>query len=309
MKKTGVVFLLVFVSSLSFGQQLTQYSQWSWHQFALNPAHAGIKKCVDIHSLYRLQWVGFSGAPRSGFLTVGIPLNAKRRRYLSARHGLGFKFESDEIGNFSSQRFNLAYAAHFNFNKFDRLSLGLYGGVVQTGYDPSQATTNIPDPVIASEGSYLAPDATVGAWFNSENYYAGLILQNLFGSQWRNIGTNSRHRFHLALNGGYRLGLTESVSLLPSVLVKIPPAGPTAVDLQLQMDYKNLLGFGIGYRNTDAIVALFQLKIKEQFSIGYSFDYTLSAIQKGAQNTHEISLRFTTCKRDRQSTYSCPLFE
>ena len=37
--------------------------------------------------------------------------------------------------------------------------------------------------------------------------------------------------------------------------------------------------------NTDAVIALLNIKIKEQFSIAYSFDYTLSKIQLGAHNT------------------------
>ena len=63
---------------------------------ALNPAHAGIKTCIDIHSLYRIQWVGFQGAPKSGFLTLSAPIKTKRKNYLSARQGLGLKFETDQ---------------------------------------------------------------------------------------------------------------------------------------------------------------------------------------------------------------------
>ena len=66
---------------------------------------------------------------------------------------------------------------------------------------------------------------------------------------------------------------------------------------------------GLGYRNVDAVMAYFQIKFNEQFGIGYSFDYTLSELQLPSKNTHEFSLRFTTCKPDRSSTSACPLFE
>lgn len=307
--RTLIFFFLLLTANVSFGQQIPQYSQWSMHQFAGNPAHAGIKKCVDIHTLYRLQWVGFEGAPRSGFLTVSIPLDSKRRRYLSARHGTGFKFETDQIGQFNVNRLNMAYAAHFNFDKHKRISLGIYGGIMQMGYDPSTTYTADPDPAVMNQGSFVAPDASFGAWFNDENYYIGLSFRNLFPSRWENIGNSSRNRFHTALNGGYRLGIGETMSLLPAAILRIPPKGPVSIDLNLHLDYKNLLGFGLGYRNTDALIAFASLKIKEQFSIIYSFDYTLSGIQLAAQNTHEISLRFTTCKPRRSGTASCPLFE
>lgn len=305
-----ILFIAILMhSSVSFGQQLTQYSQWSWHQFAQNPAHAGIKRCIDIHSLYRMQWVGFEGAPRSGFLTLSVPLNAKRRQFLSARHGLGLKFETDRIAQFSIQRFNAAYAAHFNFNKTDRLSLGLYAGIVQTGYDPGSITTGNPDPLLENQGSFFAPDATFGAWYNSEFYYAGLVLQNLIPNRWNNISEDSKNRFHAIINGGYLLPLDDRFALLPTLQMKFASRGKMAVDLALHVDYQNQFSLGLGFRNADAVMAFAQIKFKEQFSIGYSFDYTISSIQLGAKNTHEVSLRFTTCKPDRKSVTGCSLFE
>jgi type IX secretion system PorP/SprF family membrane protein len=94
--------LSILGSKFSFAQQTPQYTQWSMHQFALNPAHAGIKSCIDIHTLYRAQWLGFDGAPRSGFLTLSTPLKSKRNKYLSARQGLGLRFETDQIGQYQS---------------------------------------------------------------------------------------------------------------------------------------------------------------------------------------------------------------
>jgi type IX secretion system PorP/SprF family membrane protein len=308
------VKVLALLVCLSFGglliaQQIPQYSQWSFHQFSQNPAHAGIKRCVDVHSLYRMQWVGFDGAPQSGFLTVSVPLDAKRRKYLSARHGMGVRFENDRIGQFGVNRINLAYAGHFNFNASRRLSLGLFAGAVQTGYNPGTVVTTAPDPVVNQEGSFVSPDASFGAWFNDDNYYIGLSVHNLIPARWPKPGNDSRYRMHAQLSAGYQLGIRENFSFMPAAILRIPPRGPISVDLNLHLDYKNLLGFGIGYRNTDALLLFASLKIKEQFAIVYSFDYTLSGIQVAAQNTHELSIRFTTCKPDKPQTASCPLFD
>jgi len=304
--------LLMFFGLIGFNgfsQQIPQYSQWSLHQFANNPAHAGIKPCIDVHALYRMQWIGFEGAPKSGFFTMSIPLQAKRKKYLSARHGTGFKFETDQIGQFNINRFNLAYAAHFNFTADNRLSLGLYGGFMQMGYDSKNVHTTEPDPSVSQESSFVAPDASFGAWFNSEFYYFGLTLKNLIPSRWKDIGNTSRNRFHASFNAGYQFRLSENLSLLPSANFRLPPKGPVSLDLNLMFDIKNTVGLGVGYRNTDAVIALVNIKIKEQFSIAYSFDYTLSKIQLGAQNTHELSLRYTSCKPAKKATASCPLFD
>lgn len=308
MRKVLLFMLLVHYYNAN-AQQIPQYSQWSLHQFANNPAHAGIKPCIDVHALYRLQWVGFEGAPRSGFFTMSVPLKAKRNKYLSARHGTGFKFETDQIGQFNVNRFNLAYAGHFNFTKDNRLSLGLYGGFMQMGYDSKNVHTTLPDPTVAQEASFIVPDASFGAWFNSEFYYFGLSLKNLIPSKWKDIGNTSRNRFHVSFNAGYQFRLSEQLSLLPAANLRIPPKGPVSLDLNLMFDIKNTIGLGVGYRNTDAAIAILNIKIKEQFSIAYSFDYTLSKIQLGGQNTHEISLRYTSCKPPKKATASCPLFD
>jgi len=309
MMKRSLLFTFGLIYHIGLSQQIPQYSQWSLHQFANNPAHAGIKSCIDIHALYRLQWVGFEGAPKSGFFTMAIPLKAKRSKYLSARHGTGFKFETDQIGQFNINRFNLAYAAHFNFTTDDRLSFGLYGGFMQMGYDSKNVHTSEPDPTVSQEASFVAPDASFGTWFNSKFYYVGLTLKNLIPSKWNNIGNTSRNRFHASFNAGYQFRLSENLSLLPSTNLRLPPKGPVSLDLNLMFDIKNTIGLGIGYRNTDAVIALLNIKIKEQFSIAYSFDYTLSKIQLGGQNTHELSLRYTTCKPAKKATASCPLFD
>lgn len=306
-----VVALLLFwgIGWPLAAQQIPQYSQWSFHQFSQNPAHAGIKRCVDVHSLYRMQWVGFDGAPQSGFLTVSVPLDARRRKYLSARHGMGIRFENDRIGQFGINRINLAYAGHFNFNASRRLSLGLFAGAMQTGYNPGTVVTTKPDPTVSQEGSFVSPDASFGAWFNDDNYYIGLSVHNLIPSRWPKPGNSSKYRMHTQLSAGYRLGIREHISFLPGAIVRIPPRGPLSVDLNLHFDYKNILGIGLGYRNTDALIVFASFKIKEQFALVYSFDYTLSSIQLGSQNTHELSIRFTTCKPDKPATASCPLFD
>jgi type IX secretion system PorP/SprF family membrane protein len=305
------IFTLGVILALSQSvvcQQLPQYTQWAAHQLSFNPAHAGIKPCIDIHTLYRNQWTGFDGAPKSGFFTASAPIATNQKRLYSTRYGLGARLETDKIGQFSSNRFNVAFASHFNFSTVTRLSLGIYAGIVQMGYDPSTATTIQPDPTVMSETNYVAPDASFGAWWNGKNYYFGLTLQNLIPSKWNNIGTNSYYRLHTTLNGGFRYAFSESVTLLPAFILKIPPGGTAALDLNFLMDFNNKIGFGLGYRNTDALLFLVNLKLFEQVSVHYSFDFTISPLRSNNAYSHEISLSFTTCKTKKTGAVNCPLF-
>lgn len=302
------LFFICLFSSIVHTQQMPQYSQWSFHQFAMNPAHAGIKKCIDLHSVYRAQWVGLSGAPRSGFVTASIPLNSKRRKFLSARHGMGAKFEGDRIGQFGTNRFNLAYAGHFNFSEKNRLSLGVYAGVVQFGYDHSSSTTVTPDPSVMKEVNILRPDAHFGAWWNGENYYIGFMANQLIVSRWE-TGYDSQFHPYFAFNGGYRFILNDNFGLVPSAMVRFPVFGPINADINLNLDFKNVFNIGVGFRTQDAVIFMAGFKINQQFSLQYSFDYTISGLNRVSNNTHEIGISFITCKPERTSTSSCPLFE
>ena len=306
-----VSFILVFMV-FNFhleGQQLPQYTQWSSHQFAINPAHAGIKNCLDVHSLYRTQWLGFEGAPKSGFITLSAPMNGLRKHALSSRHGVGAKIEYDNIGPFTTNRLNLAYSSHFNFTADDRLSLGLYFGVVQFNYDVSNLSTIHPDPSISQDASFLKPDASFGAWWNSEDYYFGLSIQNLIPSKWNNIGLDSKFQMHTLLNGGARISVNKLYTIIPSFLLKIPPAGTPSIDLNALVNYKNQVGFGLGIRNTNALLFIANVKLNGQFSVHYSFDYVLNDLRPGTLNTHELSFIFSTCKQKQMGTTKCPLFE
>lgn len=304
-----IILCVAGVNYSLFSQQLPQYTQWAANQFAINPAHAGIKNCLDIHSLYRLQWYGFEGAPRSGFLTLCAPINTKRKELLSARHGVGGKVEVDNIGTFSSTRLNLSYASHFNFTPETRLSLGLSFGFVQMAYNPQNAITIYPDPSVTKTSSFIKPDATFGAWWNGKNYYLGFVEQNLLHSKWEDIGTDSKYRLHTLFNGGYRFVFEELYTIVPAFLLKIPPAGPISLDLNLFFDYRNQFGLGMGYRNTDAFLFMVNFKVKQQLSIHYSFDFVLSPLRNGTINSHELSIAFSTCKPKNSKTTICSLFE
>src|SRR5690554_4388102 len=127
------VLILLLISSFGRSQQITQYSQWSFNQFAINPALAGVKRCLDIKTAVRAQWLGFEDAPQSGFFTVNAPLNKKKKRLNDSFHGLGGKIERDIFGAFDNFSLSMAYALHFPIGKYHQLSFGASVGLQQFG--------------------------------------------------------------------------------------------------------------------------------------------------------------------------------
>lgn len=302
-------FVLILGKTNAYAQQLSQYSQWSFNQFAINPALAGIKNCLDVKTGYRLQWAGFEGAPQSGLFTINAPLNKKQKKYNSSFHGIGAKVERDVMGAFQHFSLALSYALHFPIENDRRLSFGLGGGIQQMSFDQTQVTTIDPDLAVAQSANlFMAPLINSGAWYNTKNWYVGYSFDQLARNRWENIGFDSRFQIHQLLTAGAKIGLENDIALLPALLLRIPPRGPASLDLNLMVDFQDRFSAGLGFRNTDALIAIIRIKL-ERVVIGYSFDYITSSIQGGNFHTHEIAISYNTCRIRNTSSSSCPLFE
>lgn len=315
MRRILIVLFLIFsfvISMKGWSQQITQYSQWSYNQFAINPALAGVKRCLDVRTAVRAQWLGFEGAPMSGLVTVNAPLKMKNNRKIDIFHGLGGKIEQDFFGPFNNFSMSVAYALHFPLGKTSadhRLSFGVSAGVQQFGFDQSKATTIHADPAVAqSANKMLLPLIGFGAWYYTKNFYVGAAIDQLAKNKWKEVGYLSRFRLHTKIQGGYKYTFENNFSLLPGILFRIPPAGPMSIDINLMVDYKNIFMLGLGYRTVDAVIGFFKINIK-QFTVGYSFDYITSSIRGGNFHSHEISIQYNGCWQKSRNQGSCPLFE
>jgi len=86
MKRILIVLCLIFGAQNLCSQQLSHYTNYRFNQFALNPALAGFRNCLDVNFAYRTQWVGFEGAPRTGFFGANAKLGKGTKK---RKHGIG----------------------------------------------------------------------------------------------------------------------------------------------------------------------------------------------------------------------------
>jgi type IX secretion system PorP/SprF family membrane protein len=301
--------IAALLAGVSCGQQIPHLSQWSNHQFAINPAHAGIKSCLEVQTTLRGQWLNIDGAPLTGWLTVSAPLRAQRKKLLSARHGIGGSVNYDQIGAFTQLTAMVTYAGHFNFSIDNRLSLGLSFGATQLSFDMDKAQPLTPDPQVNGSGVELKPTATFGAWWNGKNYYAGMSLHQLVPQNWTVIGSDAASYMHGMVNTGFRVPINNDWTVLPALYAGFTFASPVDVQLQAIFDYKSKLITGLGFRNTDAVIGFLGFRFEERWRVMYSYDFILSPMRAGSYHSHEVTVSFSPCKALTSDQQLCPLFE
>jgi type IX secretion system PorP/SprF family membrane protein len=87
-KKMTLAVLLMLIATVTFAQQDAQYSMYMFNGMAINPAYAGSRERPAITALYRHQWTGIAGAPKTFTLSGHSPL-------LNDRIGVGGAITSD----------------------------------------------------------------------------------------------------------------------------------------------------------------------------------------------------------------------
>ena len=311
--KNFLLFTIIFVGFNTQAQQQNHLTQYQFNQFAFNPALAGSKSCIDIRGGYRFQWAGIQDAPETGFLNAHIPLRFGKNKNsaFGPSHGVGALLKRDAIGPFSNVEINLAYAFHVPIKRSIKLSLGASLGMKQYAFDANKFTTIYPDNAVPGSKSFLIfPDARFGAWLTTKNEYFGFAIHNLFGSSLDELGTNSKLQRHFYLTAGKKMKLEKGWTLIPSILVLKTKNTPVDFHLSALFDLDNKVAFGVGLRRTDAITAQIRVKFMNFISIGYSFDFIISKIQKNMYQSHEITLGMNGCSNyGNTSTIRCATFE
>ena len=81
----------MFTAITGFAQQDAQFTQYMYNTININPAYAGSRGALSIFGLYRTQWVGLDGAPKTSAISVNSPID-------NSNLGDGVSLVNDGIG-------------------------------------------------------------------------------------------------------------------------------------------------------------------------------------------------------------------
>ncbi|KLT68081.1 type IX secretion system membrane protein PorP/SprF [Flavobacterium sp. ABG] len=120
MRRKLILFVILFTAIASHAQQDAQYTQYMYNTININPAYAGSRGVLSAFGLYRTQWVGLDGAPKTGTLSVNTPIN-------NSHVGVGVSLVSDKIGptNENTLSADLSYSVQVSAES--KISFGIKG--------------------------------------------------------------------------------------------------------------------------------------------------------------------------------------
>ncbi len=276
-------------------QQEAMFTHYSFNTLGVNPGYAGSRDALTVTGLHRSQWVSFPGAPTTQTLTVHAPV-------FNEKIGLGLSLINDKIGPTKKTGFFVDFAYKLQVGEKGKLSFGLKGGLNFQKDDLGGLTTiDENDPKFgAGVQSQLLPNFGFGLYYSLPRFYAGVstprLLQNKIKNSASNgasnVGSEARHYYVIA---GTIFDLTENgnVKLKPTTFVKITSGAPIEMDFTALFYFRDFVWAGPMLRTGDAFGVLAGINATDQFSLGYSFDWSFgNSTGRYNAGSHEIMLRY-----------------
>ncbi len=293
-KKLLTIACISLSIAVSMAQQDPQFSQNMFNKLATNAGYAGTSKAICGVALFRQQWVGFPGAPKTGVISFDANID-------KIYGGVGLTVVTDQLGFEKNLFAKAAYSYHLPLAG-GILGIGVEGGMLQKSITGNQwialddATMDASIPLNGTSSTTY--DLGFGLFYSAQKFYLGLSSTHLPEQKLKD-GDYSDYKYiirrHYYATVGYDYALTPTFDLKPSVFVKYDGA-TTQMDFTLLAQYNKLFWAGASYRLTDAIVALaginYGLANGSNIKIGYSYDFTMSAIKTHSSGTHEIMIGY-----------------
>ncbi|MEA1786791.1 type IX secretion system membrane protein PorP/SprF [Arenibacter sp. GZD96] len=303
-------FILVFIllSSGQFlrAQQDPQFTQYMFNTMSVNPAYAGSRGQLSIAALYRSQWAGLDGAPKTQTLNVHSPIR-------DSRVGYGLSVINDNIGDGVVQQtyFDAVVSYTIDLSYDAKLSFGLKAGGSLLNLDFNGLRNFDLEPTATDNiENRFSPNFGTGIYYHTDRFYAGLSAPNLIETKHFDSSTGdansvdflARERINFYFITGYVYDLNPNFKFKPALLTKAVGGAPLQVDVSANFLYNDTFSFGAAYRWDAAVSALVGFQITEQIMLGLAYDRETTDLGGTQFNdgSFEFFLRFELQKSFRR---------
>jgi type IX secretion system PorP/SprF family membrane protein len=286
MKKLALVFMVF--SAVGFAQQDAQYTQYMYNTININPAYAGSRGAMSIFGLYRTQWVGLGGAPKTSSFSLNTPFN-------NSNLGMGISLVNDKIGptNENTLSADLSYTIPTSENF--KLSFGIKATANLFNLDINKLNPEDQgDPQFQDLNSKFTPNIGAGVYWHSHKAYIGLSVPNFIETNRYNDNDVAifKDKINYYLITGYVFDLDPYIKFKPAILAKMVEGSPLQADLSANFMFNDKFVIGIAYRWSAALSAMVGFQVSDGLYIGYGYDHETTRLNNYNSGSHEIFLRF-----------------
>ena len=112
----------MLTAATGFAQQDAQFTQYMYNTININPAYAGSRGAMSVFGLYRTQWVGLDGAPKTAAVSINTPID-------NSNLGVGLSFINDEIGPTTENVISADISYTVHTSETWKMSFGIKGTI------------------------------------------------------------------------------------------------------------------------------------------------------------------------------------
>lgn len=317
MKKYIFILVSVVFYTTSTAQQLRPVqSLYMFDLLLINPAYAGSQVQLSATSIYRNQWVNLEGAPKT--ITASI-----QSSMLNNRMGLGLVLGKDVIGVHENYNIYASYAYKIPMYGGASLSMGLQAGLdlVQSDFTrttvPSFSSTGTPatnDPYYNATNA-SNPNFGMGLFYTNRKFYAGIsvpyilendIIQDIESGALTSEQVKNTRNYYL--HGGASFPMDPNFKINASTLLRFQDGSALSFDVNALGVIKETVALGMGYRLIEGLIFMFELKINENFHVGYAYDKTVSTLGRVSSGSHEIMINYRIKIQRWHQGLECPSY-
>ncbi len=289
-KKATCLLFLLFVLCLKAEAQFDPaFTQYMNNEMFINPGYTGTRRVLAATLVYRNQWVGIAGSPKTQTFSMHSPTRK--------RCGIGASIMNESIGISRLTRFNVNYAYRIKTSAKAQLSFGLQGGMVQFHQNVNEL--NLINPIDnlfpLDMPNAIAPSAGFGMFYYTNRFYVGFSIPRMIKNTITASGVRNSalpQDWHYYLTSAIVLDVSESVKLKPSAMIKEVSGAPVQAELAVHALFGNIFWMGASYRTGDAVSAITGFQLSPQLRIFYTYDYTLTELQNYSTGSHEIVISY-----------------
>lgn len=293
-KKVNIVFknlVISFVILISFqakAQQEPQYTQYMYNPSQINPAYSGSLEYASSFGLYRTQWVGIDGAPKTANIGFHQPIE-------NTNIGYGINILNDRIGPSDLTYFNADFSYTLLFGDNSRLAFGIKAGGEYINIDYTKLSQYNPGDISFQNNiNRFSPNFGAGFYYYTNNAYLGLsvpmLLNTAFYDEVAVSTANRRQNFYLTAGKVY--DLNYYIKFKPAIISKIVYGAPLQLDITANFLINEKFTAGIAYRMSAAFSGIVGFQASDRMFIGYGYDRETTRLSNFNSGSHEFFLKF-----------------